>query len=194
MGHSPIARFGSTPLSRALTGEELPAEEPARVNDPELQVEMTRTLGIIGEVPPLQIIPAVLPVINLGDVVARVVEVRQPAYRSSDVFSAGLQTAAPINTIHADTGQLAAGTFDIKLYIDTASSGLAIQFEVQHRNAADTADLAVWAVVAKTLDGGTFNQDLGYEFELNERLRILNLRAIGAGAISAAVIFARLRA
>lgn len=168
-----------------------------QVNDPELEVEVIRLLQIVGPLGKLNVIDAVLPTINLGNAVPTEVEVRQPSFRSTDVFSTGLQTNQAANTILADTGPLAAGVFDVMIHGSTNTTTDPASIIAEHRNAANAANLATWDYYCMTGGGnavvwGPFH--FAYEFALNERLRLLQSLAGGAGRTFAAVIFARIRA
>ena len=166
-----------------------------QVVDPERTVDLTRLLQIRGPLGVLNVLDTIVPVVNMGDVVARAVRVNQPVFGSSDIFSINLQTAAPINTIHADTGPLPEGDYDIIL-IGHVQSTIALNWEFQHRDAANAANLALWfdGTYANTVGSGQFvRQTFAYTFGLNERLRVLNLTALPAGHTSYAAIFARRR-
>lgn len=170
-----------------------PDPNTPQVVDPERVVDLTRLLQIRGPLGVLNVLDTIVPVVNMGDVVARSVEVRPPFFTSTDIFSAGLQTAAPINFVHADTGPLAEGIYDIQLQIPaTATTGNS--WNIEHRDAANTAALAVWNAILITGTGGVLAQTFAYEFAINERLRIINLGAFAAGELSVAHIFARRRA
>jgi len=166
-----------------------------QVNDPELEADLIRVLSVVGRVGKLRVADIVIPTVSLGNVVQQTVEVRQPAFTSSNIFSAGAQVAAAINTVHADTTALAAGTYDVKIIIRAGAALFAMVFQVQHRNAANTANLAQWDFVPEGDNGSILvaNETFGYELGLNERIRILNLTAMTAGRASVATIFARRR-
>lgn len=169
---------------------EVNPNEP-QVRDPELEADLVRALSIVGPLGVLRVADIVIPVISMGNVVQQTVEVRSPVFRSSDVFSIGLQTAAPANTIHADTGALAAGEYDIHLYTAPADTEAHV-WQVEHRNATNTANLAIWEWI-NTTGGQGLIQTLGYTFALNERLRIQNTTVFGVGVSSVSTIFARRR-
>lgn len=169
-----------------------PDPNTPQVVDPERVVNLTRLLQIRGPLGVLNVLDTIVPVVNMGDVVTRTVTVLQPAFRSTDVFSEGVRVAAPANTVHADTGALAEGTYDLQLYISPNQSDN-VHWEVQHRNAANTANLAIWPVLAPAATGTGLLQELAYVLAINERLRILNIGGFSAGIQSAAFIFARRR-
>jgi len=164
-----------------------------QINDPELEADLIRTLSIVGPLGKLEVIQAVLPTISMGNVVQQTVDVLQPAFRSTDIFSNGFIVAAPVNTVHADTGGLAAGVYDVQAHI--SNSAVTDQsWEIQHRNAANTANLArfLYRTVANT--GTSVYITIGYEIAVNERLRTLNTAtAFAVGEISVTNLFARRR-
>jgi len=163
--------------------------------DPELTTNLTRLLQIRGPLGLLRVLDTIVPVVSMGDVVSPTITVLQPAFRSTDIFSAGAQLAAAVNTVHADTTGLAAGTYDVVIIIQSDPADLAMVFQIQHRNAANAANLAQWDIVPRQTGGIElqYQMEFGYEIALNERLRVLNLTVIGAGQPSVATIFARLR-
>lgn len=163
-----------------------------QVVDPERTVDLTRLLQIRGPLGVLNVLDTIVPVVNMGDVVARTVDINPPSFTSTDVFSAGDQTFAPPGTVHADTGALAEGVYDVQLSMPSTINSAMI-WRIQHRNAANTADLAVWSTLIHAVTG-VFSQTLGYTFALNERLRIVNNSVFTAGEVSMAFIFARRRA
>jgi len=166
-----------------------------QVVDPELTVDLTRLLQIRGPLGLLNVLDTIVPVVNMGDVVTRTVQVQSPAYRSTDVFSAGEQTNAPANTVHADTGALAEGIYDV-FYDISLIVTVGMRWDVEHRNAANSTNLAVWRHAVEGTSGsiGILVPSFGYEFAANERLRIINLTAPGVGFTSNAFLFARRRA
>lgn len=170
---------------------QLDAQTP-QVNDPELEADLTRLLTIVGQLGRLNVADIVLPTVSLGSVVTQTVRVEQPAFRSSDVFTEQIQIAAPANTVHADTGQLAAGAYDIDLYI-SGNTNDALAWLIQHRDAANAANVVLWQAIAMVAETPVLRQTFAYEFALNERLRILNASVITAGISTLAWIFARRR-
>lgn len=169
-----------------------PDPNTPQVVDPELVVDLGRLLQIRGPLGVLNVLDTIVPVVNMGDVVTRTVTVLQPAFRSTDVFSAGVQTAAAAGTIHANTGPLAAGTYDIHLQVPQTLSTSHV-WDVRHRNAADNANMAIWSTIVLEGAGGAFTQTFGYEFALNESMTIVNISAFAVGEGSVAFLFARRR-
>lgn len=169
--------------------EELPAGTP-EVDSPLLVADLLRLLNVKGAIGHLQLADIVIPTVSLGDVVTPSIDTRTPSFRSTDVFTAGLLTGSPAATIHADTGPLPAGVYDLSLY---QAADATAPFGTEHRNAANTVALAVWATLLLSGANNQFNQLLGYELADNERIRISNVSDLGLGVFSTAWIFARRR-
>ncbi len=174
-----------------------PTDPGPVVVDPELETALVRLLSIRGQLGSLKVLDTVVPVVNMGDVVQPTIAVRSPSFRSTDIFSNGLQTAQAAGTILADTGQLADGVFDVKLLLEARTNSAGGTIEVQHRNAANTATLAVWTHIAAAFGASgsplQWSYDLGLQFALNERLRAVQVILAPALHDYAAVIMARLR-
>lgn len=172
--------------------EELPPGTP-EVDDPLLVADLIKLLSIKGAIGRLPLANIVLPVVSLGDVVTPTINVQAPAFRSTDIFTAGVLGPSPAGTVYADTGSLTAGTHDLQLYIPGGDL-LFPQWVVEHRNAANTAVLASWNIGhSSTLPLQIFSQTFSYEFAVNERLRVVNLTTSGVNESGSAVIFARVR-
>jgi len=167
-----------------------------QVNDPDLVVALTRLLSIIGPLGRLNVADLVVPVVIMGDVVARTVQIQEPAFRSSDIFTAGIQTAQPAGTILADTGQLTEGTYDIQVHTGQWSTTAGQRAALEIRNAANTANLIQWEVFIGFLtSGGVPNLilNMALEFAANERFRVLQGASNAAGNFALAAILARRR-
>jgi len=166
--------------------------------DPNLVADAVSDLDLVGQVGDyLGFTDTILPVYLIAQRQAFQLNVASPAFRSTDVFTAGVITGAAGNTIHADTGQLPAGIYDVQVKIQM-TSGLVgpVTIATQHRDAANAATLADLGVnlVGTAMDFPRhIDFNFGYELGVDERIRILNLTAIGAGNLSYAVIFARIR-
>lgn len=176
----------------------MPDIDPSKpqINDPELEAELIRVLSIVGPMGKLDVIPAVLPTISMGNIVQQTVEVRSPAFRTTDIFSTGLQTGQAGGTLLADTGPLADGIFDVRL-ASTSQTSIGLQnHRIEMRNAANTASLAFWTHLMGVFTSGArplFNYTLALEFAINERLRIVQVVTNPAGQAAEATIFARRR-
>ena len=164
--------------------------------DPEVAVSLTRLLQIRGPLGVLNVLDTIVPVVSLGDVVERTVTVLQPSFRSTDVFSNGIQINQVAGTVLADTGQLPAGVYDVMLQMagDNNEANQRVAFE--HRNAANSTNLATWDYllhmnVDDTKSWGPFH--LAYELAVNERIRLVQVEAGQISRSTDGVIFARIR-
>lgn len=168
-----------------------------QVVDPERTVDLTRLLQIRGPLGVLNVLDTIVPVVSMGDVAPRSVQVQQPNFRTTDIFSVGWQAAAAAGTVLADTGALAAGIYDV-IFQATGHTNLNQQrTETQMRNAANTANLASWdhGIGQVTSGADTYiSYTLALELAINERLRVIQVLVAGAGEGMAAIIFARRRA
>lgn len=176
---------------------ELDPNTPQAV-DPERVVDLTRLLQIRGPLGVLNVLDTIIPVVNMGDVVPRTTTVLQPAFRSTDVFSNGIFVAAAANSVLADTQQLAEGTYDVVVSAENTSSvSQEHSIQVQHRNAANAANLAAWDyIIWRNPTGGLGMLQpfaFAYELAINERIRVVNPIISGAGEAMNVVIFARRR-
>ncbi len=161
--------------------------------DPELETQLIRLLSIRGTLGSLKVLDTIVPVVSMGDVVTPSISVIQPNFRSTDVFSAGVQITPPANTVLADTAALAAGIYDVIVEMNTSDTGTGGDFLLQHRNAANAATLMTAGYTHNAGLGNAFRLVFGYELALNERLRVLNEIAGVAPHRYSAVIWARRR-
>lgn len=182
-----------------------PAPGDPVVNDPILEADLMRTLQIKGRLGALRVLDMVIPTISLGQV--RAVDITtlapldviavQPTFRSVDVFSAGVLVDPPAQTLLADTGPLPPGDYNLRLSLSSNSlNDLTNTFEIQHRNAANTANLAVWHILENRGNAPNLTnliREFGYVFGLNERLRILNRNVGPLTTAWVCVIFARIQ-
>jgi hypothetical protein len=100
------------------------------------------------------------------------------------------ELAAPAaNTNHADTGPLAAGTYQFAYLLTLAGAAASVGFRIRHRNAADAADITSTLVTTSNTISlmGSFVEALA----LNERVRIENSGA-GAGTMQGVIWFKKL--
>lgn len=164
-----------------------------QVNDPELEADLIRALSVVGQIGKLRVVDIVIPTISLGNVIQQTVQVLTPAYRSTDIFSAGVAITPAAATVLADTGGLPAGTYDVQVHMSTTEETNRGNFEFQHRNSGDTVTLMTAAYAVNRLGYGLTKISFGYELGDNERLRVLNIIVGGAGDRYAAVIYARRR-
>lgn len=167
---------------------------PQAVN-PEVTANLTRLLQIRGPLGILNVLDTIVPVVSLGNVVTPDINIRGPIFRSTDVFSAGAQAAPATGAVLADTLALPDGTYDVKIAININESANR-QLSVEHRNAANTANLMVFDI-PMGLDRSMMGMDklsFSYVLAVNERLRVINSGTAGTvGSGYSVVIFARIR-
>jgi len=172
----------------------LPPGTP-EVDDPLLVADLIALLSIKGAIGRLPLADIVIPTVSLGDVVTPSIEILQPTFRSTDVFSAGLQTAPGANTVMADTGAQVAGNYDVIVTWVGKEATNNMNWSLQHRDAANTGTLMETIILAFTTVNIPWNESLtfGYTLGINERLRVITNAAAAASQLAAATIFARLR-
>lgn len=163
-----------------------------QVNDPELEAAVSRLLAIVGPLGRLNVSDLVVPTINLGDVVTPVIEVRQPSFAPSEQFGGNNFLGPAANTILADTGQLVAGVYDVKLIVASDEDVIHGTWIVLHRNATNTGNVDTLEY-ALALNQGFLTLTYATSFEQNERLRIENGAAISAARFASASVWAARR-
>jgi len=106
------------------------------------------------------------------------------------IHSTGVLVAPAAGTILADTGALAAGNYQFRMLCSVRDTTNAQDFQVQHRNAGNTANLKEEEIYADPLTGATnFLYSKTLTIATNERVRILNRLIVAAGARIQASIF-----
>lgn len=153
------------------------------VTDADALLNFINALGLQGNVPAMRGVPLVLPVAVVANPVAQSIilsgALTPPSFQSAGTLNFAV-TAPAANTVLLDTGQLAAGTYDIAAYItgtgfSTATAGK--QIALEHRDAANAVTLAVLLGLA-TAGAAQSNQVqrpiTGYVIALDERLRIIS--------------------
>lgn len=172
--------------------ETLPPGTP-EVDDPLLVADLIRLLNIKGAIGRLPLADVVIPIVSLGDVVTPSINIRPPVFGSSNLFSEGTKIAAAVDTLHADTGPLPDGDFDLQIYVGATNTNR-LRWVVEHRNATNTDSLAVWQPLTGAGGQSTaLDQQITYSFAAGERLRIINRTTVDVAEISVAWIFARIR-
>ena len=172
-----------------------PDPNKPQVTDPATVADLARILSIRGALGVLDVADIIIPTISVGALAPLEVAIRTPAYRSVDVFSAGLQTAPGAGTIMADTGALPAGVYDVLISWNGREDNIATNWSLQHRNAANAANLMAMILVTQIAAGAFAANTLaiGYTLANNERLRVITNTATTGGRIFSATIFARIR-
>jgi len=93
---------------------------------------------------------------------------------------------AAIGALMADTGQLAAGDWEIQVHVTSDIMASPSAMEHQHRNAANAAD--IWQFKKWTRGGNDAYFSFRETFLLNERFRVINTNLL-AGRTSAFIFF-----
>jgi len=116
----------------------------------------------------------------------------QPVFPSTGVFSGIAQALTPASVL-VDTNQQIAGIYDVIFGWTIAANpgGATLRFTLEHRNAANAANLASWVFAASFDMGYTFAWAL--RLETNERLRVVISTTFGANDQSSATIMLRRR-
>jgi len=159
--------------------------EIGRIQSTNFQALLTE-LGITRNNIPFALRSEVTPVVLVGGTVS-FVAAPTPAYGITDVFTAGLLTNPAASTNLADTGPLQAGAYSVLLFVYQEVVGTQIQLE--WRNAGNTANL-LRQRFAVDLSVQTLALRLNVEND-NERFRLVNVAAPGAGVDMQGTIMAK---
>ncbi len=156
------------------------------------------SLGLQGLVPPLRGLPFVLPVAVVANPVPLSAQVGIGAiYSPGDIFSAGKQGAPAGNVVLADTGQISAdATLDLVIHFamnGTDPGNEKYEVDVQHRDAANAANVATLRVFTGNSKDGPAIFVITYNVLTGERIRVINLLAGAAGTQYSSTIWARAR-
>ena len=151
---------------------------------PELTADLIRDLRLTGVLGLLNLSDTVVPIISVGNVRPQIVRTDLAPFDSAEVFS-GNTTAPGANAVIADTGALPPGTYDVISggSVSGATAGGAL-YELQWRNAANNANLAVWFHSVRTLVSTSLlftDGPMALNIGLNERLRWTNIVANTGG-------------
>jgi len=174
----------------------MPPRDPSKIqlDFPQLTADLIRDMRLVGVLGLLDFNPTVQPVFIIGDRDLSVDAVA-PVFGSAQIFN-GHASAPVVATVIATTGQLPAGEYDV--WAELSNVGVSpgtSHMELQHRNAADAATLAVLADVPSSgVAVGVSSQVpmVGYTIAANERLRAVIVGANNTGAVTA-VIGVRIR-
>jgi len=163
---------------------------------PQLVAELITQLRLTGQVGRLNFSDEVIPAFLIG---SRGINFGGdlPSFNSAAVFD-GSRSLPPANHVLIDTGALPQGTYDLLANFGYAGA-LALNdgtLSLQHRNAANSATLAVLASVVIDDEIHADHVELrliGYEMGLNERFRVIGPTSnMNRGGITGSV-FARIR-
>jgi len=110
--------------------------------------------------------------------------------RAQTPVSAGVQVAQAAGTILADTGALAAGTFQFRLLLSVVDGVNDNELQVQHRDAANAANVSEHEIMhTAAVASQNFTYDLTLTLLANERFRVVQRGAAGAGSRYQASIY-----
>ncbi len=163
------------------------------VNDPQIRVDLIRNLTILGELLQLEVLPAVLPV-AVVDQPDFQVRTQQPLYLRGEISNANASSPAA-GTVILDTGQLAAGDYDVQGY--WTDQGVTVDYAAlfSHRDAADAADIDLWVLRRDSSIAGSFQKVMDFAIQLlfNERIRVSVTADPGVGATVQATLMVKRR-
>lgn len=145
------------------------------------------SLGIVRNDVPFALRSEVTPVVLVGGTVS-FVAAPTPSYALVEWFTAGEQVAPGAGTVLADTGQLPVGSYTVKMMVYCQEPA---EWHFQWRNAANSADLRS-QIYRTASDFVVVVDNFRLSIETaNERFRVVNLIAGGAGLKYQASIFAK---
>jgi len=160
---------------------------------PQLTADMIRELRLTGTLGVFNLLGEVRPVYIVASR-GGALDVRSspPVFTSASIFN-GFADVPAANAIIADTGALPAGNYDMFASISYEGSlpGVRGEIQLQHRNAANAATLAV--PLDLVLSGNVSRSNLvlplvGYTLGLNERFRVQLLGGnIVSGGMTASI-------
>jgi len=168
----------------------MPPRDPSRpqLDFPQLVSDIITQLQVRGQIGLLDLVPTMQPVylasartgISLGTLTF-------PTFNDAGILNS-FATAPAAGAVLIDTGQLAAGTWDIYCSIsltDANAPALGAHIDFQHRDAANAVNLSIPMNVpvqqTGTANNNVFIPIIGIDVALNERFRIQN----AGGALSA---------
>lgn len=170
----------------------MPPRDPTKIqlDFPLLVADLIEQLSLTGAVGLLDFAPTVVPVFIVGDRDLEV-EAVAPVFQSTEIFSG--DAANPVaGAVIVDTGQLPAGDYDVQLHGHLAvTAGGPQRVLFAHRNAANTADLAIFSIPMANTAANSWSWSFGYRLATNERLRLS--AAVNTTGRVAGEIFARRR-
>ncbi len=175
---------------------------PALIIDPALQAAVIRQFNLRGELAPFNLTENVVPVFDIGTLGGLLIDptvvtttlgtqgirvgtsgfepltIATSIYNDADIENSGRTVNPGAGAVIVDTGPRVAGNTKF-FWIIAHNAALAVEFDVEWRNAANTATLATMSYIA--LPGGDniqmFNQ-LTLFLNVNERVRIVTPAAV----------------
>lgn len=169
----------------------MPPRDPSKtqLDNPALVADLIDQLRVLGTIGLLDFRPEVIPTFIVGSR-GLSVETRPTVFPSAGFFQDNVNSPAA-STVLTTTGALPAGTFDVGGYISVNGSGtIATFFALEHRNAADTATLAI--LLSTIVTAGAIARDvmlptIGIEIAVGERLRWLSPTVAFSGQVLASI-------
>ncbi len=175
---------------------------PALIVDPELVARVVRQFNLKGPLAPFNLTENVIPTFDIGQLtgiapdptvvtttqgsqgvrvgvaVGASLPTQTTAYFPAQVSNSGSVTNPGAATVLVDTGALGTGAHLVHWMVNSDAAAASV-FDIEHRNAANSANLAVWNVQFPA-GGGAFGmfQQLTMNVIFGERFRIVNPAAI----------------
>ena len=152
----------------------MPPRNPSivQLDNPALVDQTIRDLQLMGSVGLLNFSPEVVPVYLIGDA-GLTIATTPITYLPGEIFDSRVSNVVAGEVI-TDTGQLAAGTYDVQAWLNGSTSAALIdgRMLLQHRNAANTASISQWGL--PFLATASQTQDYAFSTILaeNERFRV----------------------
>lgn len=169
----------------------MPDRDPSKVqlDFPLLNADLIRQLRLTGQIGVMDFDPVVRPVFIIGDRGISI-EVEQPVYEPAGIIDGSVNNAVA-GSVLLDTGQLAGGIFDFKIYMSASlTTGAPNLVQVQHRNAANTATLDAWEAAITHNSTMIWDYEFALLIALNERIRI-SVTATVVGRIATTIMSRR---
>ncbi len=151
----------------------MPPRDPNKVqlDFPLLTADLIAQLSLTGALGVLDFSPTVVPVFLVGSR-GLVVTSTPIEYLQSEIFDGALSDWAA-NAILLDTGPLAAGTYDIRLWMTIAqTAGANTIGSLEHRDAANAVSLSSWHITNNNGTANAADGEFATNVNLNERFRI----------------------
>lgn len=154
----------------------MPARDPQAVqlDFPLLVADLISELRLIGGVGLLNFLPEVRPTYIVGSRAGALTVTAAPVIYLPAEIATGRTTNPAANAVIVDTGQLAAGDFDVKAFMTAVGATMTRELiELQHRNAANSATINAWQM--GMVGGATVHMEVDFSLTIatNERLRVL---------------------
>ena len=147
--------------------------DKVQLDFPELTSDIIAAVRLTGTLGLFDMSDVVIPTISVGNIRPTITTLIPPTFTSAGVFS-NQSTAPALNAILADSGPLPAGDYDVIVGWSQSRNTNPSNVELQHRNAANAANLAEWPNVLEGTNNPLANFmpiNFGYTLSLNERLR-----------------------